>query len=110
MMAKSFQSQKTGFLKARPKAVADDRLIRRELYNPNAFDILVERDRRHDEYVRRSGIFLGPEVAILKADGFLVVPHMFLIMTAQNGAPAFQLLEKFGDSIGDGSKKASRFE
>lgn len=65
------------------KTFSDDRLLQREFYNPNSFDVIVTRDTRFDQYViQHKGLkFLGPAHAKLKADDFLYVPHGFFIIT-----------------------------
>lgn len=89
------------------KGVYDPRLIRREFYNPNDFDILVELDPKSVEYVRSSGIATGPGKQWLKAKSWLLVNHNYLILTAKNGAPLFDLIEIFGNRIGKGEKLPS---
>ena len=92
------------FLRKKQKAVYDDRLICVEIYNPNNFDILVERDKRFDRMVVSAKIPLGPERAICKADDFLFLPHQFVIYTAMNGAPFLDIVTNKGDLIGKGNK------
>lgn len=89
------------------KGVYDPRLIRREFYNSNDFDILVELDPANIAYVNAAGITLGPQKQWLKAKSWLVVNHTYLILTAKNGAPTFNLIEIFGNQIGKGVKNPS---
>lgn len=99
-----------GFLKAREKGVGDEFLIHRELYNPNDFDILIERDRNRVSHIVNSRIPLGPERAVLKARDWIYLPHGYFIFTASNGAPVFDVITNFGDAIGKGIKNPSRPE
>ena len=65
------------------KAFSDDRLIQREFYNPNSFDVIVTRDKNFDSYViqHKGHGSLGPEKTLLKADDFLYLPHGFFVVT-----------------------------
>lgn len=96
-----------GYLVHKTKAVADEHLIRREFYNPNDFDVIFYRDQSRAMYVHAAGIPLGPEVAILKARDWLVLPHAFFIPRAMNGQDLFKLVQNFGDMIGKGNKLPS---
>lgn len=96
-----------GYLVHKTRAVADEHLIRREFYNPNDFDIVFHRDPSRVFYVRAACIPLGPEVAVLKAREWLVLPHAYYIPRATNGQDLFQLVQNFGDAIGKGNTKPS---
>ena len=95
------------FLRKKHKAVHDDRLIRIEIYNPNEFNVLVERDKRFDNLVRSAFIPLGPEKAILKPGEFMILPHQFVTYHAMNGSPTVTLISNIGDQIGKGNKTPS---
>lgn len=95
------------FLRRKVKAVHDERLIRIEIYNPNEFSVLVERDKRFDHVVKAANIPLGPEKAVVKPGDFLILPHQFVTYHAMNGSPTLNLVSNIGDSIGKGNKLPS---
>ena len=99
-----------GFLKHKSKAVWDEHLIRREIYNQNDFDVVFYRDPAKELYVRAANIPLGPEVYTLKAGGRVVLPHICYILRALDGREIFTLVQIFGDEIGTGQTKPSRPE
>lgn len=90
------------------KGVHDEHLIRRELYNPNEFTLILKRDTTKDTYIARNLIPLGPENIILQPDEFILVPHFYWIIHAKNGADQINLIQNFGNEIGKGNKKPSR--
>lgn len=99
------------FLKDKPnprRVVMDDRLIRREYYNPNKFAVYFQRMEREMPYIVDSGINPGLPTYRLEPDGFLVVPHAFFIITAADrGVQLFDLTTNFGNTIGIGNKLPS---
>ena len=97
------------FLKNKLKGVFDEHLLRRELYNPNDFDLIVTRDKEKDLYVNAAGITLGLERMLLKAKDWVVINHAFYFVTvAKKGGPElFELVVNFGDMIGKGNRLPS---
>jgi hypothetical protein len=98
-----------GFLIDQTRGVHDEGLLRRELYNPYDFDIVFERDRARDLYVRAAGIPLGDARAVLKARDWLILPHGFFILYTP-GNQHVDLVTNLGDMIGKGNKLPSRPE
>lgn len=82
-------------------------LIRREMYNPNRFAVIFRRRKAFDLYVANNFIELGPEVARCEPDGFLLLPHAYYDVAAENGPDVFDMLMNYGDAIGKGNKKNS---
>lgn len=87
------------------RGTMDEMLIRREFYNPNSFAIRFELMKESMAYVHRNGIMVGPMVAILPPDSFVVLPHAYYRIFAP--APVFDLIQNFGDQIGKGNKRPS---
>lgn len=88
----------------------DIMLNRVEMYNPNDFDVIVERDLRFDSYVLEWQRPLVPLRQVLKARDFLLLETMYVIFKATNGAPQFDLVQNRGKSIGIGNRLPSRPE
>lgn len=89
------------------KGVMDTHLIEVEYYNPNKFDIILERDERYFNYINQNQIHLGPKKAILKSDDFIIIPHQYYILKASNGAELFNLIVNMGDQKRKGNKLPS---
>lgn len=109
---KNTRNRKAFLRGAKLKAVHDEHLLRREIYNPNNFDIIFRRNISMDQYIKDATIPLGPLSATCKADDFLYIPHAYYIAEAiglPKGTPC-DVLVNFGDNIGIGNKKASSFE
>ena len=92
------------------RAVSDEHLIRRELYNPNNFTLHFQRQTKYDPHIRGNRIEIGPLAFVLPAGGFIVVPHFYWIVTTGNGSPTYDLVQNFGDMIGKGNRLPSRLE
>lgn len=91
------------------KSVHDEHLIRREIYNPNNFDIEFKRNVTMDTYIKNATIPLGPLRITCKADDFLYLPHAYYFaegIGVPQGTP-IDVVVNFGDNIGIGNKKAS---
>ena len=100
--------------------VSDDRLVRRELYNPNQYAIRFKRMWTVDGtpngmnvlfYCAEAGISPGPAQFVLQPKCFHLMQHAFYIpepigATLSKGEP-IQIVEKFGDYIGDGDPNPS---
>lgn len=100
------------FMQGKMKHVSDEFLLRREIYNPNKFDIIFRRNKNMDKYIHAATIPLGPEVAICKADDFLYLTHAYYFaegIGVPQGTPC-DVLVNFGDNIGIGNKLASAIE
>ena len=93
--------------KISPKQVSDTNLIEVEYYNPNKFDLIVTRDNRFLEYISLNKIPLGPEKTILKSEGFLVLPHRYIIFKAPDGIELFNLTVNMGNMKRKGNKLPS---
>lgn len=91
----------------RIKAVIDEMLIHRELYNPNKFAVAVVRQNAMDEYILKSGIPLGPPSMRIEPDGFCYLPHGYYNVKSINGPDVFDMILTFGDQIGRGNKRPS---
>lgn len=93
--------------KSNLKSVSDTHLIEVEYYNPNKFDILLERDQRYFDYINQNNIPLGPSRAILKADDFITIPHQYYILTTIKGPEIFNIVVNMGDQKRKGNKLPS---
>ena len=89
------------------KAVIDEMLIHRELYNPNKFPVVLTRKFEMDEYILKSGIPLGPKKISLLHDQFTHLPHGYYKVESVNGPEIFDMIMTFGDQIGRGNKRPS---
>ncbi len=96
--------------------VSDDRLIHREIYNSNKFAVIFHRREKVDGinvlyYLGTFAIEAGPVLYRLPPQEFWLMPHG-LYWGEIEGAPGepFNVIEKFGDAIGDGDKLPSRPE
>ena len=96
------------FLRKKLKMVSDDMLIHRELYNPNKFDLVWNRDMSKTKYILEAGIPLGPSRIHQRAESHAHFNHGFYIGKAMNGAPSFDCVVIFGNAIGTGLKNPSR--
>lgn len=100
---------KSRFIPKKPKAVFDEHLLRREIYNPNNFDIIFTRNIDQDLYIMRAGIPLGEIRMVCKSKDFLILPHGYFIATG-DGLPKGELINaivNLGDTIGKGNKLPS---
>lgn len=86
---------------------SDHNLVRRELYNPNKFDLIFKLDARFLSYIESYGRWPGRPYWVLKSESWQVVPHFYWIIDAANGAPTFDLIQNFGKAIGIGNKLPS---
>jgi len=91
----------------RIKAVIDEMLIHRELYNPNKFPVVITRRFEMDEYILKSGIPIGPKKISLLHDQFAYLPHGYYKVESVNGPEIFDMILTFGDQIGRGNKRPS---
>lgn len=89
------------------KAVIDEMLVHRELYNPNKFAVAIARQVRMDEYILASRIPLGPLNTVLQPDSFVHLPHGYYTVKSVNGPSQFDMILTFGDQIGRGNKRPS---
>lgn len=99
-------------------SVMDPRLIRREFYNREKFDVAIECDVNFKEYVLAAGITWlmpsGKHAHILKSGEWCTVNHSYVTVTGIDkygrampiGTP-INLLESFGNNIGRGFKNPS---
>lgn len=85
----------------------DELLVRRELYNPNKFDLIFELDQRFIQHIKLHGRPTYHFKWMLKADMFQVVPHMYWTITTSNGSPTYDLIQNFSKTIGMGNKHPS---
>lgn len=90
-------------------AYCDPDLLQREYYNPNKFEVSFVRNSAKDLYILNSGKALGPEVAILKPDEFLYLPHGYYTATGkglEHGEP-FKLIVNLERMMFRGNKTPS---
>lgn len=85
---------------------SDPRLVRCEVYNPYSREIYVHLDEEQVPYIRAAGIMIGPRQAIIPADGFLILPHMYFRIVDYKG-DIVNVLMNLGSQIGIGNKMAS---
>lgn len=100
---------KSEFLKGKLTSVFDETLIHREVYNPNNFDLIFQRNKEKDSYVIKAGITLGPETIICKPDDFCYLTHGYYICSGR-GIPVGTPISHhtiYGDSMFTGEKKIS---
>lgn len=98
-----------GFLRKKAKAVHDEHLICREIFNPNKFAIVFRRNIDKDIYIMRAGIPLGELIMICNPESFLFLPHGYFLPRAE-GVPdgeQVSIITNFGDSIGKGNRNPS---
>lgn len=92
----------------RKVGVSDEKLLRREFYNPNDFDVIFTIDQSRLDYVRLSGITPGPAQVICKARSWVILNHGFYCPSTKQGHRAIELVENRGALIGVGNKLPSR--
>ena len=68
--------------------VQDELLIRSEIYNKNDFDIVFFRMKEWDQYVRGSGITVGPEFIICKSKEWCILPTSYYSVRAYDAGHA----------------------
>lgn len=98
-----------GFLRKNVKAVHDELLTCREVYNPNKFDVIFTRNIDKDLYILRAGIPLGEIRMVCKADDFLFLPHGYFFAKG-DGVPNGEMISVItnqGDAMRKGNKLPS---
>lgn len=95
------------FLRKKQKAVFDEHLVCREIYNPNAYSIIFSRNKVQDRLIIASKIPLGAETIICKPYDWVFLPHGYYLAKASNGADLINCITNFGDAIGKGNKLPS---
>jgi hypothetical protein len=95
---------------SRKKVVSDGNLIRREIYNPNNFDVIFNRMPERLQYVLLAGIHPGPSEVRLPAKGRCILNHGYYVANSklEKGEP-IKLISIFGAQIGKGETKPSGF-
>ncbi len=96
------------FIKPSGKVVQDDRLIRREVYNPLPVELIFMRQPGILEYLKAAGITPGPQIVICKPDDFAILNHAFYIAHSKDGRPLEGLVWNYGRFIGIGNKLPAR--
>lgn len=102
-----FNKKTEHFLKEKVKGVYDELLVHREIFNPNSFDLIITRNKTHDQYVKDAGIPLGLPIMVCKSESWLYLPHGYFFVKAANGAEVGTFITNFGDNIGIGNKYPS---
>lgn len=103
------QGRATFLERATVKGVHDEHLVHREVYNPNRFAIVFERQNEMLTYIRAAKIPEGEIYLICKPDSFLYLPHGYYVASIPD-APKGEIgsfVTNFGDSMFIGNKKIS---
>ena len=88
------------------KSVMDEHLIVREYYNPNDFELYLERDNRYLKHIDDNAIPRGFNSLIIKPHSFMKVPHGYWIIHTPDKRE-YQLITNFGSKIGVGNRLPS---
>lgn len=91
-------------------SVSDPRLTRREIYNPNKFEVIFSRLPDVSAYILSSGISLGPAVVRCPSEGRCILNHDYYSALASDGTDPFSVVTITGSDIGRGIKGPSRTE
>jgi hypothetical protein len=91
----------------RMTGVHDERLIRREWYNPNKFKVVLHMMQEQIPYIKNAGITPGWKIVTIEPDGFAIVTHGFYKIVEPNDE-MITLITNFGKSIGIGNKLPSK--
>lgn len=87
-------------------SVMDDRLIPREFFNANDFDVTFVRNTEFDEYISASSIPLGEKVYVCRPETWTVLPHALFTARWPDGRTADEVIAhfNFGNDIGKGKR------